>query len=752
MHKLLILILVLGLYSSTQAQKITFFTNAGNVKFLDSKGDTLSNPFAGGMGNPTFSNIDLNFDGINDLFLFDHADSTVATFINDGKGNFTYAPEYINYFPSLIRWAFLRDYNKDGLPDIFAYTHQQGGVEVYKNISSGGQLKFTMANPYLMTSSILCNCINSAQVYWDPVNMPSIADMDNDGDLDILAVDPSGYDVYMYKNRSYEKFKAYDSLWYEQTDDYWGAFQTAGGSTPSADSFAHIPKIGLNYSTHCHKQKHAGCNLTAFDADGDGDMDIIYTDINGSDPMLLVNGKVEKKAPFDTIISVDTAYLRRMRFFPGAFNVDIDNDGVRDLLISPQQYQIDEAIKTVQYYHNDGKDNAPKYTFKDDNFLNGTEVDLGNEANPAFLDRNGDGIPEYLAIATAGNYNTPSDRLVLYQNIGSKGAPVFKVVNNDWLSISSKNIYGLSPAFGDIDGDGLMDLVLGKGDGKLLYYHNKGNTTADNFVLEANPFITDSIYVGNYSTPAIADLDKDGKADILVGNVAGKIAYYKGIGSTVAGGKSYIGFSLENAFFGNIITDDPTDTSTGRDAMSAPLLVDLNRNGNLDLVSGSASGTLYIFMDIQGHLNSTLYPEQNFLFNPKRAVYETRNFGARVHPAAALLNSDSLPDLIIGNQKGGLYYYGSHTIISNVAIETPQLENLKVFPNPAEQTFTIQSNIGIRSYTLFNLTGQSVLHFESKGGLQQLSVDVSNLPEGMYILNVTGQNDENKSLKLVKNR
>src|SRR4051812_25929207 len=44
----------------------------------------LNNPWAGGINFPLFSEIDLNGDGIHDLFLFDRSNSRISTFINDG--------------------------------------------------------------------------------------------------------------------------------------------------------------------------------------------------------------------------------------------------------------------------------------------------------------------------------------------------------------------------------------------------------------------------------------------------------------------------------------------------------------------------------------------------------------------------------------------------------------------------------------------------------------------------------------------
>ena len=80
-------------------------------------GHILKFPWAGGMNECQFSAIDLNFDGIKDLFVFDKSGNRILTFLNNGTAgqpDYIYAPEYEQYFPALHDWATLIDYNKDG--------------------------------------------------------------------------------------------------------------------------------------------------------------------------------------------------------------------------------------------------------------------------------------------------------------------------------------------------------------------------------------------------------------------------------------------------------------------------------------------------------------------------------------------------------------------------------------------------------------------------------------------------------------
>ena len=103
------------------------------------QGTDLKLPWAGGLIGGQFSSIDLNFDGVKDLFVFDRSGNRISTYINQGttgQSSYVYAPEYASKFPELFNWALLVDYNNDGKEDIFTFV--QGGCRVFKNTSSSG--------------------------------------------------------------------------------------------------------------------------------------------------------------------------------------------------------------------------------------------------------------------------------------------------------------------------------------------------------------------------------------------------------------------------------------------------------------------------------------------------------------------------------------------------------------------------------------------------------------------------------------
>ena len=163
-----------------------FFGRKDSVNVIRS-GAILSHAWSGGWNNPQFSQIDVDRDGNMDLFVFDRSSYKSTVFIwNGDTANDTYvhAPQYDSIFPYIENFGLMIDFDNDGDRDLFA--HAIGGIKVYENlVVPSGVVEFKLINEqikYLSGNGMI-------NIYVSSVDIPGFADIDFDGDLDILTFD-----------------------------------------------------------------------------------------------------------------------------------------------------------------------------------------------------------------------------------------------------------------------------------------------------------------------------------------------------------------------------------------------------------------------------------------------------------------------------------------------------------------------------------------------------------------------------------
>ena len=626
--------ILLFLAVSTYAQRFERL----DVPFMN-RDDVWDFALSGGLSAPQFSNLDLNNDGLEDLYIFDRNGNVQLTFLSDGA-KYIFSPAYISNFPDLNDWVLLRDYDQDGIMDIFAAATIPGvtGVEVHKGYFDNDILKFNLVEFSDRAFNILyAESGFTGQVYASKVDLPNVDDVDCDGDLDILSFGVNGGYVAYYKNLSVERGYGLDSLIFVLQDNCWGGFYESG-LTPeialSANSGDCVEELGGTI-----EPRHAGSTLLTLDLDGDSDKDFLVADISFNSMGALFNGGSCTMAWMNeqdvNFPSYDTPSA--VALFSAPYYADMDLDGVKDLIIAPNDVNNSNGSEAVWFYKNTGTNELPVFSLQNKRALLDEMIDLGAGANPTFVDYNADGLLD-IVVGNIG-YDLPSGdndgRLALFENTGTADTPAFQLVDNDYLRFSQFNgqAYDYAPAFGDMDDDGDMDLVVGSDNGITFYAEN---IAGEGEVFEFGNIIPNWLDVdpGQHTTPTIIDFNGDGANDLIIGERNGNINYYENIGSTrQAAFNTDLSTPPNSGFVGRIDTRE-AGYVTG---YSSPAIVKIGEE--LKLITGTENGKLELYNMNTSDITTA-------------SVLEFSNFGEIkegrfTRPAIADINNDGKLDILV---------------------------------------------------------------------------------------------------------
>jgi len=721
------LIFILISFSSDLAFSQINFSRDTSLQVIENT-NRFNHAWVGGVNAIQLSEVDLNLDGTNDLILFDRTGNKVSPFL-DVNGQYIFAPEYRSAFSNHLHdWVILADYNCDGKKDIFTYS--SGGIAVLEN-NSTSTLSFNMITSLLLSDYGTTN-IN---LYVSSVDIPAISDIDNDGDLDILTFSILGGFVEYHRNMAMELTGSCDTLAFRYEESCWGNF-FEGLNTYLINCTACSPdSCSPAYtSTANSKQKHAGSTLLAIDVDDDNDKDLILGDISYNNLNLLINGGDSANANISSIDSIFPANHNNtieadIHLFPASFYLDVTHDGIKDLVVTTNSQANSENFESVWLYANSGTNSLPDLNFVSKSFLQEEMIDLGEGAYPVFFDYNNDSLLDIVV----GNYGyhdvggNDVSGLALFENIGTNNQPSYSLITRDFAGISNLNLnislnipaLNVYPTFGDLNGDGNKDLLVGDADGMLHYFTNNGGGTSS-FTLAVANF--EQIDVGYSATPQLVDVNRDGLLDLLIGNKTGQISYFPNNGSN-----SIAVFDSVISNFGGIDVDS-NFTSSG---YSAPHLVDID--GEYHLYIGSFTGSIYHYNNIDGNLGGNF----NLINNIEQNILE----GAKTALCIRDINNDQVPDMIIGNYCGGLSYFRGDTLTThlNNFIEDKQL---LLYPNPTNKNLFLQTKVN-GEIQIHNILGEML--FVEEKTKQNHRIDISELPAGIYIIKL-----ENLTSKFVK--
>ena len=715
------------------------FKRNDSVIVLNSIGDTLKNPWVGGFNSVQFSEIDVNIDGIKDLFVFDRTGFRISVFINDGTPNsitYKHAPEYTKLFPLMREWAILRDYNCDGKMDIFTYS--SGGMAVYKNTSTTS-LTFELETNLLYSDYQPDAAPNYINLYVSSVDIPAIDDIDGDGDLDILTFSITGSYVEYHKNLSIDKHGTCDSLDFQLNNKCWGFFKENLTSNSVTIRDTCNFNVG-NPQKFSGGNKHAGSMLFTLDIDSSGSKDLVISDVSYPNFTLLVNEDTTSNYTASSISSQDTTFPSNnsltlaadIDIFPAGFYLDVDNDNIKDLIAAPNCYNGCSNTDNVWFYKNTGLNNYPDFEYQQNDFVQEGMIEVGEGAHPVFFDYNADGLMDIL-IGSYGKHNPSVGPLLyesslwLYENIGTATKPAFQLVDTDYANISSMNLdligsqptLGLAPAFGDIDGDGDDDMMLGDYHGYIHYFVNTaGAGNPPNFVLSQVEY--EGFDVGQDATPILYDLDNDMLLDLIVGNQLGTFYYYHNDGTSTMPNFNFVTDSL-----GKISTRNKFDFRGN----SNPIFID--SSGTTILYSGANNGHIYKFGNIDGNLTGKFTRDSTYL-NIKDGI----NTFVAMHD----ITNDGNLDMLLGNYSGGIAYFDGDTSKVTISVNEnePLLNKINIYPNPTNNQIIVDLGIAPSKNTtleVMDLVGKT-LHSQILS-TTKTKINLSNYSQGVYLVKVT---------------
>jgi len=740
--KLFLNLIFLFLLSNERSYSQDFSFKFDNSLKIIQNGQTLLNAFAGGVNAPQFSTCKLDNDGVEDLVVFDRTAQKLYTFLaqkdNTGKYFWQYSPQYENAFPKIQNWILLRDYNRDGKKDIFTFT--SSGIKVYQNTTTTNLAFKLVADPVFSTGYS-----GRLNLYMNATDIPSITDIDNDGDDDIVVFDASGNFLTYHKNFSVENYKNANVLEFRRVGDCWGgilkehfddlAFNQPCGENPEPLSNPFPTKSSA-------KVLHSGNSLLLIDLNGDGLKDMLYGHVTQNRVASLLNVGTANQAKFNKgNYNYPDIYPVNFPVFPAIYYEDLDFDGVRDMITSPNGF--DNALQTVDYqnsawfYKNKGKDDKPDFSFVQKNMLQNTMVDLGENSAPVFADIDGDGDQDML-VGNAGNRGETGYRASIYL-FENKGNNTFELTNPDFLGINKNlQLFDIKPFVVDLNGDGVDDFgfisnsFMGI---NIRYFPNSAQKgKAFNLKLSEAIVLPKIEFLSNGDSPLFFDFNKDGLKDLLLGKGSGKLEFHKNTGTA----KSPI-YTIENEELGGITFD----YNVGNISLS---VADLNGDGKEELITGSRNGYLKVYKNFTEQNPKKFTADSTNIFDDFNNKNTTIQMGGGLNVTVADLNNDQIPDLMIGTNTGGLKWLKNTSKF--IITATEESINFVVFPNPTNRYLYVK-NPSIGDYELFDITGRRILFQKNTQNSQEISFDLSSQNDGTYFLKISVDQVLKKTEKVI---
>ncbi len=552
---------------------------------------------------------------------------------------------------------------------------------------------------------------------------PFIIDVDNDGRLDLLIAAGDGevlryvQDTPASDNFSFEdiKFGGIDlasnaRIWVGDLDGNGKLDVLAGASQmpiaryeqQAAGSFAFSPMRDLVFPMNKNYPHPA-----LMDIDGDGRLEML---LGGMEYKLSLFRQHETVK--DSFLLVTTTWSGIQSAENGTPSlVDIDADGLIDLFIGTKGGQM--------LHYEQPAANAPDgWVLRSENVLN--TWDFGLRTCSIVTDLDKDGRLDILRSDVPYEVGTFTPRPVLHFRQRAAGS-----YDLDFLGPLQGITAGIYDRFcvTDMNNDGRLDLFITRLQRGMEHYRQK-STAPFEFELVTENFIPSVTWVFP-PTPVFADLDSDGRLDLLF---AGEDRTIARLEESSPGSEGFV--LLESKW-------DIGDQGIINFGAKVPCILDYDNDGLLDMILGWSGGKLRHLRQIHPDSARFVYAGETF------AAIDVKSYS---HPTVVDINKDGRLDVVVGDGNGGLSLYMD---MGPAAVGDPPgaaslLGIVDLSPNPCTDQANVRFDVATSSSVtvrLFDALGREVARpaaaaRQGSGG-HSITLETADLPSGMYHVVIT---------------
>ena len=318
------------------------------------------------------------------------------------------------------------------------------------------------------------------------------ADVDGDGDMDVLSASAIDYKIAWYENDGNQIFAIHTITTTAVTArSVYAADVDGDGDMDVLSASSHDDKIAWyendgnqNFSTHVITTSADDArSVYASDVDGDGDMDVLSASSNDDKIAWYENDGNQSFSAHTITTAADGAH--------SVYATDVDGDGDMDVLSASNDSRI-------RWYENDGNQNFSTHIIT-------TSANGAWSVYTADIDDDGD-----MDVLSASSWD---NKIAWYENDGSQNFSTHVITTSAY---GARSVYSA-----DVDGDGDMDVLsASSGDHKIAWYENDGNQIFSTHIITIAADDARSVYS--------ADVDGDGDMDVLsASNLDDKIAWYE---------------------------------------------------------------------------------------------------------------------------------------------------------------------------------------------------------------------------------